>query len=374
MKRHHHLLALSGLILCCLTSLHSAVPFKQDPCDYQHIDSPIPEKEIHPSANLFDFDRVAQDFILETKKIEIPGHPMAFNPSILRWKGSLLMSFRTYDERTGATNPFGLIWLDESFTPVGNPQLFELPFKNPVLQSKQQDPRLISVGERLFLVYNNILESVIHREMRRMFLVEIFWEGDHFTASEPRVLEHFEGENDNRYEKNWVPFEYNGQLHLSYSIIPHRVFRPQPETNSCETLYSTKKTFKWDWGMPRGGTQAIVDGDHYLAFFHSWIDTPTVQSSGKKITHYVMGAYTFDARPPFSLIAASPEPIVADNFYQPPFYKTWKPLRCVFPAGLLIDGDTLWVAYGRQDHEVWITKIDKKRLLDSLVPIPSDSL
>ena len=82
-----------------------------------------------------------------------------------------------------------------------------------------------------------------------------------------------------------------------------------------------------------------------------------------------MGAYTFEAKPPFALIAVSPEPIVFKGFYEPPYYKTWKPLRCVFPAGIIVDKDFVWIAYGRQDHETWVAKIDKKQLLKSLVPV-----
>ncbi|MBS0604492.1 MAG: hypothetical protein JSS60_05575 [Verrucomicrobia bacterium] len=372
MKPHHLLLLLLGTIPSHAAFQKNQTEAQPDFADYHFIDVPV--EDTPPPPLMVDFDKMAQDFILETKRIEIPGHPCAFNPSIIRWKGSLLMSFRSYDPKTHSTNPMGLIWLDENFNPIGTPQIFELPFKNPVLVSKQQDPRLITVGERLFLVYNNIKEDVTHREMRRMFIVELFHEAETFRASEPECLMHFEGENEMRYEKNWVPFEFNGELHLGYSIIPHRILRPLLGTNTCETAYETKKPFKWDWGVPRGGTQAFADGDHYIAFFHSWTDVPTVQSGGKKISHYVMGAYTFDSKPPFSLIAVSPEPIVAHDFYRPPYYKTWKPLRCVFPAGIVLDEDFVWVSYGRQDNEVWIIKIDKKGLLNSLVPVSSEQI
>ena len=342
----------------------------QEPADYQCVERPEPIVEMPPLSTLFDLEALSQDFILETKKIEVPDHPFAFNPSIVRWKGSMLMSFRSYKQQSNSTNPFGVVWLNDNFEPVGTPQIFELPFNNPILFSKQQDPRLIAVNNRMFILYNNILENVTHREMRRMFIVELFCDDQGvFTTSDPECLEHFEGENDNRYEKNWVPFEYNDELLLSYSIIPHRILRPVLGTNLCVTLENTKKPFKWDWGVPRGGTQAMRDGDHYIAFFHSWIDTPTLQTEGRKITHYIMGAYTFEAKPPFALIATSSDPIVANNFYAPPFYKTWKPLRCVFPAGLLLDKDHIWVSYGRQDHECWVMKIDKQKLLNSLTPV-----
>lgn len=362
--------------LIFLTLIGSVLSAAQIPSMLQKIadypysqEKPVEEEKIFPLEEQIDFNKLKQDFILETKKIQIPEHPHAFNPSIIRWKGQLLMSFRCYDPKTRATNPIGLVWLDENFEPISTPQIFEFPFHNPVLLSKQQDPRLIAVNGRLFLVYNNIKEDVIHREMRRMFIVELFESQGLFTSSQPECLLHFENENEMRYEKNWVPFEYNGELLLAYSIIPHRIMRPLEGTHSCETLYDTRIPFTWDWGVPRGGTQALLDKDHYLSFFHSWKDIPTVQSNGKKITHYVLGAYIFENKPPFSILAVSPEPIVADNFYEPPYYRTWKPLRCVFPAGILLDEEFVWITYGRQDHELWVTKIDKKKLLQSLIPL-----
>jgi predicted GH43/DUF377 family glycosyl hydrolase len=279
------------------------------------------------------------------------------------------MSFRIYKPQNKSTNPFALVRLNENFEPISVPQVFELPFYNPVLPSKQQDPRLIAVGERLFVIYNNILENVINQEMRRMFVVELFHDGEKFTASDPECLIDFEGKNDMRYEKNWVPFEYHGELLLGYSLIPHRILRPLLGTGTCETIAASSGNIQWDWGALRGGTQALLDGDHYLSFFHSWIDIPTIQSNGKKISHYVMGAYTFQAHPPFAITAISPEPIVAENFYHPPYYRTWKPLRCIFPAGIVIDDNYIWISYGRQDHEIWIAKLDKKSLLQSLVSV-----
>jgi predicted GH43/DUF377 family glycosyl hydrolase len=281
------------------------------------------------------------------------------------------MSFRTYYPETKSTNPLALVWLNENFEPISQPEVFELPFYNPVLPSKQQDPRLLAIDDRLFVVYNNILENVIHREIRRMFIAELYYDGKNFTASEPECLCHFEGSNDMRYEKNWVPFEYNGELLLAYSIAPHRIVRPIRGLKTCEDIATSIGKVKWDWGPISGGTQAVLDGDRYLAFFHSWKDFASVQSNGKKTCHYVMGAYTFEARPPFTITAISPDPIVVKNFYRPPYHKTWKPMRCIFPAGLIVEKDHVWICYGRQDHEAWVAKLDKKKLIDSMIPVKS---
>lgn len=343
-----------------------------DPADYHLAEEPpLPEPILPDSPSnpkLLNMEKFSQNFILENRQIIFPQHPDAFNPSIIRWQGTLLLSFRVFNPET-RLYPFGLVWLDEDFNPIGTPQLLQLPYHNPVFPSKQQDPRLIEVSGRLFMIYNNQQEDVVHREMRRMFIVEIIYDGEKFVPGTPECLLDYENKSEMRFEKNWVPFEYNGTLLLAHSIFPHRIYRPLLGKGACETVATTQGIIPWDWGHPRGGTQALFDEDHYIAFFHSWKDIPTLQSNGKKISHYVMGAYTFETHPPFALTAISPEPIVAKEFYRPPYYKTWKPLRCVFPAGILLDEDYIWVTYGRQDHEMWIAKFDKKALMQSLVPL-----
>jgi len=96
----------------------------------------------------------------------------------------------------------------------------------------------------------------------------------------------------------------------------------------------------------------------------------STHSEGKTIYHYFMGAYTFSNDPPFEITAISPKPIIGKHFYTGIAYKPyWKPIRCVFPCGYISDEEFIWIAYGREDHECWVAKLDKKRLLDSLVPV-----
>jgi len=46
----------------------------------------IPKKSINPSD--VDLELLSQEFILETKQIQIANHPYAFNPSIIRYNGA----------------------------------------------------------------------------------------------------------------------------------------------------------------------------------------------------------------------------------------------------------------------------------------------
>jgi len=363
------------MLKCCLylLFLFYQYGFAHDrPGDY--FDDPSTTDEVASDPYVPDFDYVdleemSQDFVLETKRIRIPGYPDAFNPSIIRYQGCILLSFRKYDRKTRATNEIGLIWLDENFHPISEPQFLEIPYNDPFCISKRQDARLLMIGEKLFIIYNNVLKDVIDREVRRMVIAEIHFDGTRFITAPPDCFINFDGERIERSEKNWVPFEYNGELLLAYSIVPHRIVRPLLGLSTCENVASSLRSIKWNWGVLRGGTQAFLNDGEYLAFFHCSKSMATAHSGGKSIPHYFMGAYTFESRPPFSLTRISPKPIVGKDFYHGPAYKTWKPLRVVFPAGYLFDDQYIWIVYGRQDHEMWVAKLDKKGLLGGLVPV-----
>jgi hypothetical protein len=43
------------------------------------------------------------------------------------------------------------------------------------------------------------------------------------------------------------------------------------------------------------------------------------------------------------------------------YFSYWQPVNVVFPCGVFIDGDAVWISYGRQDHESWLAKLDLKR-------------
>lgn len=328
-------------------------------------------------------DEMSDSFVLETKKIEIPEYPNAFNPSIIRWKKGLLMSFRPgdfgsdpylmsfriRDPISGCTNGICLVLLDDNFNPISAPQELEIPHPNPLFAYRQQDPRLISIGDHIYIVYSNMIEGALIPAIRRMFVAELHYDGSHFFTGAPDAITMFDGENENRWQKNWVPFDYEGHLMLSYSINPHRVLYPFSGTSVCKTISVSESDISWEWGVLRGGTQAYLEGDEYLSFFHSSIEMKSAHSKGKKLQHYFMGAYTFEANPPFQVTRISPKPIVGKDFYHGELHKTWKPLHVVFPCGYVSDEQFIHIAYGRQDHEIWIAKLDKKALLESLVSV-----
>lgn len=295
------------------------------------------------------------DFILETKRIMIPGDRYAFNPSIIRHNGNFLMSFRTHFCTTA------LIRLDENFTPCGKPQTITLPsnFENP---QSINDARLVEISDQLYMIFDSVVN-----EIHRIFISKIFYENDYFSLDAVQCLSTFPHESKLRSEKNWVPFDYNGQLLLGYQIQPHRIFVPT-EINQCTQIAETIHSYQWNWGELRGGTPALmIDNERYLAFFHSSMKMKSIHSNDLEKGHYFIGAYTFANTPPFEITSMSPQPIIGPHFYLGRNYKPrWLDVRVVFPLGYIHDDKYIWLSYGRQDHECWIAKIDKQKLLESL--------
>jgi predicted GH43/DUF377 family glycosyl hydrolase len=331
---------------------------------------------IEASQLPYDLESAAQDFILETKKIEIPGYPHAFNPSIIRWHGRILMSFRIIPDRKHSFNAqIGLVFLDEEFRAVAEPQLLSLRDEYAVAPCRAEDARLIVISDRLYMIYDDNIESMLAKAGFRVHVAQIYYDGEHFILGQNERLTIFENESKNLREKAWVPFNYQGNLLLAYSIHPHRIFYPRLDGSGiCDTIACTKSSSNWKWGVLRGGTPGFKEKEGYLAFFHSSIDMPTKHSDGQIISHYFMGAYLFSHDPPFHIFKISPEPIIGKNFYSGVRYKPyWKPVRCVFPCGYISNDKHIWIAYGRDDHETWIAKLDKKGLLQSLVPCGIDN-
>lgn len=321
------------------------------------------QAQIH--AKWVDLEECLDEFIVETNQICLPEYPDAFNPSMIRLNDSILMIFRIRDPISKSTNEMGLVWLNENFERISKVYLLEVRNRTSYGRSFSQDPRLIKIANDFFIVYNDTLGS-LYKDVRRMVVAKLQFDKDAFFIDNPRMLTLFDHEIWNRHEKNWVPFNYQDHLMLAYSIQPHSILKPIIHEERCESISSTICTPRWSYGELRGGTQGLIVGNEYLAFFHSSREMQTMQSSGKKITHYFMGAYTFESSPPFAITSMSDKPIIGKNFYNGKIHKTWKPLRVVFPGGYVFNDRYIWVAYGRQDHEIWIAKMDRDKLLKSL--------
>eukprot|EP01038_Epipyxis_sp_PR26KG_P011749 gene11749-15721_t len=178
-------------------------------------------------------------------------------------------------------------------------------------------------------------------------------------------------------QKNWVPFNYKNSVYYLVRINPMHVVNILDHTqvndlNSdvISTLSISKtlaRDIPWKFGELRGGSNAVlVNNTYYLAFFHSIHTLPLFNTK----TYYI-GAYTFSAEPPFSMLSISPFPV-----YDPFIYSgKWINVRNTvanyvpYPTGIILKDDILTLSFGKNDESGFVGRIKLGKLLKNMVPV-----
>jgi len=319
------------------------------------------------------FLHAGSPIVLSTKKIAFEEFPEAFNPSLVKIDEGYLMAFRYMPNRWiyPALSYIGLVPLDASFAPTAKPQLLKIRPRYSKVLPQAEDPRLFVHKGRIFLIYNDNAEKrdPSPQDRRDMYIAEIFHDKGNYTLSAPLKLIYEEKYKKQLWQKNWLPFEYNGTMLLVYSVSPHEIISPNFVTGSCYKYDFTDFESSWDWGQLRGSTPPVLENGEYFAFFHSSIVTSSAASLDCEMYFYFMGAYTFSATPPFQVTKISASPIVSDSFYTASSYYK----RVIFPGGCVITDSFIHVAYGKDDSSMWIATLDKAALKRSLIPVKPKS-
>lgn len=317
--------------------------------------------------------RNLQKIVTSTKRIFLQDFPGAYNPSIIQFEGNYLLTFRYLPNRFEQPwiSQIGIVVLDPSFEQISDPVLIDTRFNYNNTPSQSEDARIFAYNGKLYLIYNDNMDLVFPSpwERRDMFIAELIYSDNEFVLCDPIKLYHETKYQNVLWQKNWSPFEWNGNLFLTYTINPHEILCPNLATGVCQSTYETftPKALNWHLGPIRGGTPPIFVNGEYLAFFHSGIKTSSASSNNVELWHYYMGAYTFSAEPPFELTKISSSAIIHPSFYT---YSTYEK-RVIYPGGFVVDGPNLHVAYGKDDCEIWIATMNYQELKKSMVTIKS---
>lgn len=161
-----------------------------------------------------------------------------------------------------------------------------------------------------------------------------------------------------RYEKNWLPFLHDNQLHILYKANPWKIIG-YGQTWSDFHGYEGKGV-TWAHGEIRGGTSPVKVGDYYFTFPHS-----SLMWKGRYRRYYA-GAMAFDSKPPFKPRMITPEPLLMGS--QNDIWAQKKPL-VIFPCGALYKNGTWLVTCGVNDMKAAWVELSHESLLKRLQPI-----
>jgi len=312
-------------------------------------------------------------------QISFSKYPNAHNPSLIDTPEGVLLTFRWIPDLLLNPNVshIGVVLLNELLEPISKPQLLNTRVGNKSIPSQSEDARVFSCQGSLYVIYNDndSLTNPTVLQRRDMFIARLSYVNNRFVLSEPVKLYHQEKYFTVKWQKNWIPFEWHDALLIGYSIIPHEVLYADLISGECISFVITPfahPTWQWKWGLLRGGTPAMLVDGEYLAFFHSTIVTSSDASNGVPMFHYYMGAYTFSNDPPFEVTHLTPFPIIAKGFYTELTTSSaspWEPKKVIFPGGYVVRDKHLYLAYGKDDQEMWIATIDREKLKKALVPV-----
>jgi predicted GH43/DUF377 family glycosyl hydrolase len=318
-----------------------------------------------------------KQIVLETKRLYFPQFHDAFNPSMIKLDEGYLLVFRHCPNVFWDpwTNEMYAVFLNRDFEPTSEPQLLATYRPSPCVKQQSEDPRIFTHDGKFYIIYNDNIDisRPWFRDRRDMFLAEVKISKNLIWLDTPVKLFYEKRYHSALWQKNWSPFVWNGQLLFSYLMNPHEIIYPNLEDGTCFHCYETESHLPWTLGVPRGSAiPELVDGE-YLSFFHAGHQVETAVSQKMPLWHYFMGAYTFSATPPFQITKMTPQPIVGEGFYthsDHPLHYLDK--KVILPGSFIVDGDRIYVAYGRDDCEMWIATLDKEALMKELVPVRAE--
>lgn len=300
--------------------------------------------------------------IVRIKQIKIPGYPRAYNPSLIPYNGGYLLSFRI---RSGCPEKFkmrlrtdvsmiGVVRLDENFNVAEKTvQLLNIVSYSPRFSLTAEDARLLNVGDRIFIFFNDVPFSQ-RNGYYAMYFGELIEEKGVFILKEPAKPLTYP--HAIHIEKNWSPFSSGDRVYVIYSDQPRVILEVDLNTGYCQEVTRTSVDWKWNLGVIRGGTPAYLVDDMFLTFFHS-----SFPANITKRRAYVVGAYTFEKDFPFTVRTMTSRPLgdLTD-------YTEGNGSKVVFPGGMVVEDPLIHVAWGKDDRQIWITTYDKEKLLANM--------
>lgn len=272
-----------------------------------------------------------------------------YNPSILRWKGKLLMAYRYHNERDLST-ALAIAVIDEKGNVSQNKKLAV-----PHVGGSEEDPQLFVFRDELHVAYVDSIWPQMPPKCAVKYgkLTE--------TASEWIVKDAvqlpYENNDMSICQKNWRFWQFPGDTGLTclYASSPKQVLLWK---NGTELTPRESTSLRWKWGSLKGGTEPVPYKGKLLRFFHSTLDNEIPPYRRR----YYVGATLHEPGPSFIPLAISKEPIVcgSETDTLSPMERAgipqYKP-KVVFPLGVVAMEDHWLVSVGLQDCMCALLKI-----------------
>jgi len=296
------------------------------------------------------------------------------NPSICEYEDGYLCVAPGWNESPERLDHLLEYWRKGVYFPGLKNHLFILNSDFKVVSERQSVLRgvfncsLLVTGTKI-LVFGNMRVG----DKQRMCYAQINSPDD---ISEVKIIDY---PSDRKFEKNWSPFMFDGNIHLVYSVKPFKVIKLK-DGGVYEDISIV------DWELPKevrgeihGGTRAIPYGEEHLSLCHSLVLSSTDEQKIREhheIRKYKTWAYTFSTEPPFRILKFTKEPILDGEKLELGSAKerTWgvwlsEQCKVVLERGLALKENQVVITYGEQDLRAKILLLEKDELDNLLTPV-----
>ncbi len=285
------------------------------------------------------------------------GDTGAMNASIIPYRGRLLMAYRAGVHRA----IIHVAELDAGYNAVRS---VPLALRHPLGPDTQEDPRLTTGPGGGLRVFFYGFER--NRSRTTMLYADL---SDDLVAGPVRHLE-LHGRNYPK-EKNWSPYVHDGEQYVVYTISPHVILRI--DGDRAERVHVSDTPFPWSGGHLRGGAPPVLVGDRYYHWFHGCAlpGTSTPSDGTAAGSHYNVGLYTFEAKPPFRPLSMTPHPLRWGDRHANVTRDKCPYHAVVFPCGAYLDGDDFYVSSGENDRRIGLAVWSRAAVDAALIAVPS---
>lgn len=269
------------------------------------------------------------------------------NASIIRWDGRLLLAYR---HRNAGADVWVTTLDDDTLQPHGPGVRLNLNHEQAPMG--REDPRFFVFRGRLHVAFTGVRgrqgpTSVLYARLTQ----------DGFGV-ERVFYPHYESRQS--WEKNWSFFEAGSHLYAVYGIKPHVVLRI--EGDRATKAFEKPMPFAWSGGVLRGGACPVRIDDQFVHWFHGRVTMAGIPT-------YTTGAYAFDARPPFTPLRMTPNPVMwPDSRTRNGYYASvW------FPCGAVLEDGRWLVSAGAHDRRIEVAEWDSQSVCRAMKSASSAS-
>lgn len=217
---------------------------------------------------------------IELPKITENDSYKPLNPSIVKTDSGYVLILRSVNylqnaqkykilDGSGIVNTRNfLVNCDKNFNFLDKHEIIEKArrIRFPVIVDGLEDCRLCYFDKNYW--FNCNIRDTNSQAIPKMILCKLSdtKRGNTIETNKTVVLQ---GPDENRCEKNWLPFVFDNQLLMIYSYDPFVIYKPDLETGECALFKKVEP--QCDFSRFRGGASPIEFDDGYLMLIHEVI-------------------------------------------------------------------------------------------------------